>query len=320
MKPGDFVEARRRRAAKPKATRDKRMTAAEAAQFVRDGDTVALGGCAFARPAVALIREVLRQERRDLTVARSLMAQEAEWFLLAGAATTLLTAWMGPGLPWGLSRPQRHYVESGQVRFEEWSHLALGLRFRAGAMGMPFLPTVTMLGSDLVPLRGIQTMNCPYTGEKLALIPALFPDVALIHVHRADAFGNCQIDGYTHMDADIASAATTVLISAEEIVDNERIRHEPSRTVIPGFLVDAVVEAPFGAYPGECYGLYETDFGHFDDYAAVIAERGIDGAQEWVRQYILEPATHADYLALFDPDVLARQQQAARELVSGDPL
>lgn len=320
MRPGDFVEARRRRAQKPKAPRDKRMSAAEAVQLVRDGDTIALGGCCYARPPILLIRELLRQGRRNLTVARNLLSFEGDWFLLTGAATTLITSWMGPGLPWGLSRPLRHYVESGQVRFEEWSHLAIGLRFRAAAMGVPFLPTLTMLGSDLLAVGGAKTMTCPFTGERLALIPALFPDVALLHVHRADPFGNCQIDGYTHMDADIASAATTVLVTAEEIVDPEQIRREPARTVIPGFLVDAVVEAPFGAYPGECYGRYETDFAHLDAYAAAIAAKGLDGAREYLERYVLGPATHEAYLALFDPAALARQQQAARELVSGEPL
>ena len=133
----------------------------------------------------------------------------------------------------------REYVESGRVRFEEWSHLGLGLRFRAAAMGVPFLPTLTMLGSDLMDVGGSKTITCPYTGETLHAVPALFPDVALIHVHRADRFGNCQIDGYPHMDADIALAAATVLVTAEEIVSEDEIRRHPDRTVIPGFVVDA---------------------------------------------------------------------------------
>jgi glutaconate CoA-transferase, subunit A len=182
-------------------------------------------------------------------------------------------------------------------------------------MGMPFLPTQVMLGSDLPGGGAAQTMTCPYTGETLCLVPALFPDVALLHVHRADRFGNCQIDGYTHLDADIASAATTVLVQAEEIVDDERIKREPDRTVIPGLVVDAVVEAPFGAFPGECYGLYETDFAHYDAYAAAQTEHGLDGVRAYLDQYVYGPATQEAYLALFGPATLARQQRAARELV-----
>lgn len=321
MKPGDFIEARRRREAKPKGARDKRMSAEQAVGLVRDGDVIAIGGCCFSRPPQLLLREILRQGRKELTLARNLMSIEPEPYLVAGAAHTIVGSWMMPGLPWGLSRVLRHYVENGLARFEEWSHLGLGLRFRAGAMGVPFLPTVTMLGSDLMGVGGAKTLDCPFTGEKVGLIPALFPDVALLHVHRADPLGNCQIDGYTHMDTDIAAAATTVLVTAEELVDEEVTRHHPERTVIPGLLVDAVVEAPFGAFPGECYGLYETDFSFYADYAALLAEKGIEaGGRAFMDRYIYGPATHQEYLALFDPAVLARQQQSARELTSGEPL
>ena len=113
-------------------------------------------------------------------------------------------------------------------------------------MGVPFLPALTMLGSDLMGVGGTKTIADPYTGETLAAVPALFPDVAFIHVHRADRFGNAQIDGYPHMDADIARAATTVLMTTEEIVPEEETRRYPERTVIPGFAVDALVLAPFG--------------------------------------------------------------------------
>ncbi len=320
IKPGDFVEARRRLAAKPKGHRDKLMDAAEAVRLVCDGDVIAVGGCCFSRPPMLLIREILRQGRRDLTIVRNLMAQEMELFLVAGAVRTLVASWMGPGLPWGLSRPLRHYVESGEVRFEEWSHLAIGLRFRAAAMGMPFLPTESMLGSDLMGVGSARTMTCPYTGETLCLVPALFPDVAILHVHRADRYGNCQIDGYPHMDADIASAATTVLVTAEEIVDEDLIKRQPDRTVIPDLVVDAVVHAPFGAFPGECYGLYETDFSHLDAYAAAQDEKGLDAVREYLDRYVYGPPTHQAYLDLFGPEALARQQRAARELVGGDPL
>ena len=164
------------------------------------------------------------------------MCYEAEWVLVAGAVDKIVTSWMGIGLPWGLSRILRALRRVGHAwRFEEWSHLGLGLRFRAAAMGMPFLPALTMLGSDLMGVGGLKTIACPFTGETLAAVPALFPDVALLHVHRADRFGNCQIDGYPHMDADIARAATTVLVTAEEIVPTTRSARQPDRTVIPGF-------------------------------------------------------------------------------------
>jgi len=263
---------------------------------------------------MALVRELLRQRRRGLTLARNLTCTEGEFLMVAGAVARIVTAWMSIGLPWGVSKILRHFVESGRVALEEWSHLALGLRFRAAAMGVPFLPTLTMLGSDLMEVGGMKRLQDPYTGATLAAVPALFPDVALLHVHRADVFGNCQIDGYPHMDADIARAATTVLVTTEEIVGEEETRRRPERTVIPGFVVDALVLAPFGAFPHECYGLYEADFDHFADYTRAIDARGPDAVADYLERYAYAPPTWGDYLDLFGGERLALQQRRAREL------
>lgn len=283
---------------------------------MRDGDIVAAGGCLFSRTPMALVREILRQRRHNLTLVRNLMCTEGELMMAAGAVERVVTAWMGIGLPWGVSRVMREYVEGGKVALEEWSHLALGLRLRAGAMGVPFIPTLTMRGSDLVAVGGMKTVQDPYTGETLAAVPALFPDVAVLHVHRADRFGNCQIDGYPHMDADMARAAATVLVTAEEIIPEEEVRRHPDRTVIPGFLVDALVHVPFGAFPHECYGLYEADYSHFDEYVAAINARGTGAVGEYLERYVYGPPTFADYLDLFGGEALARQQRLGRELTA----
>lgn len=310
----DFIAARRRLEAKAKSAGEKLTSLDDAAARVRDGDVIAIGGCLFSRTPMALAREILRQRRRHLTLCRNLMCYEGELFVVAGEADRVVTAWMGIGLPWGLSKIVREYVESGKVLFEEWSHLALGLRFRAAAMGVPFLPALTMLGSDLVSVGGLKTVQDPYTDERLAAVPALFPDVAILHVHRADRFGNCQIDGYPHMDPDIARAATTVLVTAEEIVPEEEIRRHPDRTVIPGFVVDALVHVPFGAFPHECYGLYEADFDHFDEYVAAIAARGPRAVEEYLARYVYAASDYTDYLDHWGGERLARQQRRAREL------
>jgi len=199
---------------------------------------------------------------------------------------------------------------------EEWSHLGIGLRYRAAAMGVPFLPALTMLGSSLVDVGGSKIIDCPYTGEKLLAVPALFPDVALLHVHRADRFGNCQIDGYAHMDADISRAASTVLVTAEEIVSEEEIRRHPDRTIIPGFIVDALVHVPHGAYPHECYGLYDAEPDHFGAYVEGINARGSAAVQEYLDRYVYGPGTHAEYLALFGEEALAAAKRRGKELVS----
>jgi len=275
---------------------------------------IAAGGCLFSRTPMALVREVLRQRRRGLTLVRNLMCTEGEFMMVAGAVERVITAWMSIGLPWGVSKIMREYVEGAKVALEEWSHLALGLRFRAAAMGVPFLPTLTMLGSDLVAVGGMKTVQDPFTGQTLGAVPALFPDVALLHVHRADRFGNCQIDGYPHMDADIARAAATVLVTAEEIVPEEEIRRHPDRTIFPGFLVDALALVPFGSFPHECYGLYEADFDHFESYTAAINAQGSRAVIEYLDRYVYAPAGFVDYLDLFGPDRLRRQHALAREL------
>ncbi len=286
----------------------------DAAARVKDGDAIAAGGCLFSRTPMALVREVLRQRRRGLTLVRNLMCTEGEFMMVAGTVDRVITAWMSIGLPWGVSKIMREYVEGAKVALEEWSHLALGLRFRAAAMGVPFLPTLTMLGSDLVPVGGMKTVQDPFTGQTLGAVPALFPDVALLHVHRADRFGNCQIDGYPHMDADIARAATTVLVTAEEIVPEEEIRRHPDRTIIPGFVVDALTLVPFGSFPHECYGLYEADYDHFESYTTAINAQGSRAVVDYLDRYVYAPAGFVDYLDLFGGDRLLRQQRHAKEL------
>jgi glutaconate CoA-transferase subunit A len=141
--------------------------------------------------------------------------------------------------------------------------------------------------------------------------------VAVIHVHRADRFGNSQVDGYPHMDADIARAATTVLVTAEKIVSEEEIRSHPERTLIPGFAVDALVEASYGAFPHECYGVYEADFLQFDAYVAEIKTNGLRAVQEYLARFVYGTQTHAEYLSLFGEEVFHRQARYAREL-TGD--
>ena len=312
----DFRAARLRLEAKPKSAGEKLTTIDLAVARVKDGDHVAFGGCLFSRTPLALVRALLRRRPTGLSISRNLMCYEGEWCMVAGAVDKIVTSWMGIGLPWGLSKIVREYVESGRVPMEEWSHLALGLRYRAAAMGVPFLPTLTMMGSSLVDVGGSKIIDCPYTGEKLLAVPALFPDVALLHVHRADRFGNCQIDGYPHMDADIARAAATVLVTAEEIVPEEEIRLHPDRTVIPGFAVDALVHVPYGSYPHECYGLYDAEPDHFSTYVDGINQHGAAGVQAYLERYVYGPATHAEYLDLFGEAMLVEARRRGRELVS----
>jgi glutaconate CoA-transferase, subunit A len=308
------LAARAEREAAERPVVDKRMTAEAAVALIRDGDHVAIGGTLYSRTPMALVFALLRQRRRHLTVSRPLACYEIELFLATGALDRIVTSWVGIGLRWGLAPIFRHYTERGEVCFDEWSHLAMGLRYKAGAIGVPFLPSLTMLGSDLAAALDLQTVACPYTGQRLAAVPALNPDVALIHAHRADMFGNVQVDGYRHMDVDVARAARRVIVSAEQIVSPEEIAATPSETMLPHFTVDAVVAAPYGAYPHECYGLYGADLEHFDAYVEAVKEQGPAAALRYVQDNIDAYADFAGFVAAAGTGRLAALAADAREL------
>jgi glutaconate CoA-transferase, subunit A len=294
-----YLELRRKTAERDRSLREKVMSLEEAARFVKDGDRVGIGGSTLSRTPMALIWALIRAGRKRLSCSRSIMSSDGELLLGSGASDHLLTSWFSQGIVWGVSKVMRLYTESKRARFEEWSHMAVGMRFRAGAMGVPFLPMRSMLGSDVIArLPEIREMICPYTGEKLVLVPALNPDVALIHVQRCDPYGNAQMDGLQFMDIDLAMAANRVILTTERIVSNEQIRRAPDQTKIPFLAVEAVVEVPFGCAPHECYGLYEPFFGHLDMYAALIRKDPAKGMAEYLDRYFYGPKSWVEYLDL----------------------
>jgi len=246
-----------------------------------------------------MIWALIRARRKDLRCARSITSSEGELLFASGTSRHILTSWFSQGIVWGVSRIMRLYTEAGRARFEEWSHMAVGLRFRAGAMGVPFLPMRSMMGSDVIgQLPDTRQIDCPFTGEKLVLVPALNPDIALIHVQRCDAYGNAQIDGLPFMDVDLAMAANRVILTAERIVSNDQIRRAPDQTKIPFMAVDAVVEVPFGSAPHECYGLYEPLFEHLDRYAAQMKQDLEEGIRAYLERYFYGPKSWTEYLDL----------------------
>ncbi len=294
-----YSELRRRTQERDRSLREKVMSLEDAAALVPDGASVGIGGSTLSRTPMAMIWALIRARRRDLSCARSITSSEGELLFASGVSRHMLTSWFSLGIVWGVSRIMRLYTESNRARFEEWSHMAIGMRFRAGAMGVPFLPMRSMLGSDVIArLPDTRLIDCPFTGEKLVLVPALNPDVALIHVQRCDPYGNAQIDGLPFMDLDIAMAANRVILTTERIVSNDQIRRRPDRTKIPFFAVDAVVEVPFGSAPHECYGLYEPLFSHLDGYAAQLKQDPEAGMRNYLDRYFYGPKSWAEYLDL----------------------
>ena len=194
----------------------------------------------------------------------------------------------------GLSSNARRVFQSGKINVTEWSNGALSWRFKAAAMGVPFLPIRSMLGTDTFNYSAAKEMLCPFTGKKVAAVPALYPDVAVIHVHRADIYGNCQIDGIVVADDDIAKASKKVIITTEKLVDNYEIRREPNRTVIPYWTVDAVIEVPFGSYPGNMPGVYFSDEEHLSEWLKVEKDEQI--FKEFLEKNIYSCKNFSQYL------------------------
>jgi glutaconate CoA-transferase subunit A len=246
---------------------NKETTVKEAVEtYIHDGDYLAVGGFGGVRIPTAVLHEIVRQKRKNLGFSGHVSTHDCQ-ILSAGKCFDRCDAAYVVGLEArGLSTHARRVFQSGEIKVTEWSNAALSWRFKAAAMGLPYIPARTMLGTDTFKYSAGKEVECPFTGEKLLALPALYPDVAVIHVHRADVYGNCQIDGILVADDDIAKASKRVIITTEKIIDNEEIRREPDKTAIPHWLVDAVIEVPFGSYPANMPGEYFSDEEHLAEW------------------------------------------------------
>lgn len=267
--PPDAEALREHSRKKDKRLTNKITTVKDAiTDYVKDGDYIASGGFGSNRIATSLLHEIVRQGRKHLGLAGHTVTHDCE-ILAAGRCFDRCDAAYVVGLEArGLSKNARRMFEDGSVKVSEWTNASLAWRFKAAAMGLPFLPARVVMGTDTFEHSGAREMLCPFTGMKLLALPALSPDVALIHVHRADIHGNCQIDGIIMADDDIAKASKCVIITAEKIISNDEIRRDPNRTVIPYWCVDAVIEMPFGSYPANMPGEYFSDEEHLGEWLA----------------------------------------------------
>ena len=296
IQPPDMNAFREWNRKKPKALVDKRMTEAEAIKtFLRDGDYIGTELYGTVRCPMSLVNEIVRQGVKDLRVAGQGVL-ELDMLLGASLVKALDITYIGLEV-YGVSNCLRREVESGRVeKVVDWSNAAIAWRFKAAAMGVPFIPVRSMLGTDTLKFSAAKVVECPFTGENICLLPALVLDVGLIHVHRADKYGNAQIDGISGFAAELARASKRLLISAEEIVDTEIIRVQPDRTIIPYYLVDAVVEAPFGSHPGEMCYEYIRDEEQIREWVDASKDPGTTGA--YLDRYIYGVKDHQAYLDL----------------------
>ena len=231
------------------------------ATHVHDGDSVAIEGFTHLI-CFAAAHEIIRQQRRDLTLCRLTPDLVADQMIAAGCVAKLVFSWAGnPGA--GSLHALRRAVEGsegGELQLDEYSHFGMVSRFAAGAAGLPFWPLRAYANTDLPKANeNIRQVACPFTGEKLAAVPALTPDVAIIHAQRADADGNTQMWGVLGVQKEAAFAAERVIVVVEEIVAESVVRADPNRTVIPALIVDAVVHEPMGAHPSYVQGYYDRD-------------------------------------------------------------
>jgi glutaconate CoA-transferase subunit A len=251
------------------------------ARFVEDGDSVLAEGFTHLIPFAAA-HEIIRQGKKDLTLCRLTPDLIYDQMVAARVAKKLVFSWAGnPGV--GSLHAIRRAVEKGGLEIEEYSHFGLATRIKAGASGLPFLPLRTYYGTDLPKVNPrIRPIECPFTGETLYAVPALNPDVAILHAQRADAWGNTQVWGLTGVQKEAAFAARKVIVVVEEVVSEDVIRADPNRTMIPGVIVSAVVEEPYGAHPSFVQGYYDRD----NDF--YVAWEDIGKTEEGLKKYLDE--------------------------------
>jgi glutaconate CoA-transferase, subunit A len=269
-------------------------------RLLHDGDYLAIGGFGGSRIPTAAIHEIVRQKKQNLRFAGHTATHDFQILCagnLTGRGSTLAAvdaAYIVGLEARGLSPHARRVMESGTIACTEWSNYTLALRFKAAAMGLPFIPVRSLLGTDTFARSAAREILCPFTGLKLAAIPALFPDLAILHVHEADCFGNCRIRGVSVADLDVARAAKRVIITCERLIPNDVIRQDPTLTVIPFFCVDAVCEVPFGSYPANMAYEYFTDEAHLHMW--LEAETDMATFREFLERYVFGVSNFLEYL------------------------
>ncbi|RLC94984.1 MAG: CoA transferase subunit A [Chloroflexi bacterium] len=283
---------------KSRALQDKRTTVREAvARYVTDGALIACGGFGHIRVSMAAIYEIVRQRKRNLTFCGKTAVHDSDILIAAGCVNRIEVAYAFGHELRGLSPASRRAVEGGRCRVvAEISNAGYQWRFLAAAMGLPFIPTRVMLGTDTLAHSSARVVEDPFSGKPVALLPACYPDVVLMHVHRADRYGNCQIDGIAIEDFELARAARRLIVTTEEIVDEDVIREHPQRTVIPYYLVDAVIEVPHGAHPTLMPDLYYFDETHIGEWLRLSKTE--EGVIEYLDRYVYPIKSFAEYLKL----------------------
>jgi glutaconate CoA-transferase subunit A len=270
---------------------------------VRDGDLVYAAGFTHLIPFAAG-HEIIRQGKKDLVLARATPDLIYDQMVAAGCARKVIFSYMGnPGV--GSLRIVRNAIQNGEIEWEEYSHFAMISRLQAGASGLPFMPMNPTGAADLeLANPQYKTIQNPYSGKDMVVVPALKPDVAIIHVQRCDEQGNAQIWGIIGEQKEAAFAAERVILTAEEIVSADVIRSDPNRTIIPGFIVDAICKVPFCCHPSYTQGYYDRDNTFYLEWDQI--SQSVESVKSWLDAWVYGLPDHRAYWEKLGPETHTR--------------
>jgi len=268
-------------------------------RFIKDGDSVVMGAALEAAIPFALGHEIIRQGKRGLTLIGPISDMLFDQMIGSGSVEKVIAAWVG-NVIMGVGYNMRRAVEVGvprKIEVEDHTNFTISLALHAGALGIPFIPTKSLLGTGMMSgEHPFKEMECPYTNERLALVPALKPDVAIIQAQRTDEDGNIHFWGGSGVTKEAALAARKVIVVVEEVVSKKVIRRDPNRTLIPGFLVHAIIPEPWGAHPSPIQGYYNRDHEKYTFYHHESKQR--EGYLKWLEKWVLGVKDRREYLTL----------------------
>ncbi len=279
---------------------DKVKDVTEVVRTIPDGSSIALGGFAIARNPIAVVHELIRQQKKNLTLSQAVMGLDTDLLVGAGLVSRLIVG--GGSLDrFGPVHCVNRAREGRTLEAHDMSSLSITFRYLAGALGISFIPIKSLIASEVLErleaggaAADVRRMTCPFTGEPYVLLRALTPDVALVHVQVADRDGNCQIDGPRWENEEQAKAARRVIVVAEELVSTEYIRRAPERTVIPGYRVEAVIHQPFGAHPTSVFRCYDYDAEHLTLW--IEHARRAETVRKYLDTWVFGTRDHWEYL------------------------
>lgn len=263
---------------------------------VHDGMSIVMGCALESLIPFAASHEIIRQSKKNLTLTCPISDMQFDQLIGAGCVKKIIAAWVG-NVAAGLGHSYRRAAEASipnAIEIEEHSNFTIGLGLQAAANGLPFLPTRSIIGSNLAAGQQFKPIVCPFTSENLIAVRAIRPDVAILHVQRADGEGNAHVWGNFGIMREAAFAAKSVILTCEELVDHEVILSDPNRTVIPGFLVSSVVHEPFASHPSPTQGYARRDDDFYFEYHQETRTR--EGFEQWLAKWVLGVKTHGEFL------------------------